>query len=155
MDTSTVPTGKAARSDALLTTPIPLPLLARLVALDPAEAADRLFGSSPALNREHPPPVGRAGVTRLHYTLATGLVTAKTGVGRYALATFPARWHRIARECLRIRRGDRAPSLYPHPVARRATRVIASTYNADSAAGTADRRSWRRRHPYGVSPRGL
>ena len=48
------------------------------------------------------------GVSRLHYTLATGEITSKEGAGGYALATFPQRWHRVAREALRIRRGDRA-----------------------------------------------
>jgi hypothetical protein len=48
------------------------------------------------------------GVSRLHYTLATGELASKEGAGSYALATFPQRWHRVAREALRIRRADRA-----------------------------------------------
>jgi hypothetical protein len=50
------------------------------------------------------------GVSRLHYTLATGDITSKGGAGRHALATFPGRWHRIVREALRIRRADQARS---------------------------------------------
>jgi hypothetical protein len=48
------------------------------------------------------------GVSRLHYTLATGEITSKEGAGRYALASFPQRWHHLAREALRIRRADQA-----------------------------------------------
>jgi hypothetical protein len=81
------------------------------------------------------------GVSRLHYTLATGEITSKDGAGRHALATFPERWHRIVREALRIRKADQARSgvtgavaavlrenltrqgenrsLYPTPVSRR------------------------------------
>ncbi len=65
------------------------------------------------------PAWGVLGVTRLHYTLATGGITSKAGAGRYALDTFPARWHRVVRECLRIRRGGGGPSLYRTPLARR------------------------------------
>src|SRR5947209_5821996 len=32
------------------------------------------------------------GVSRLHYTLATGGVTSKRGAGRYPLTAFPSRW---------------------------------------------------------------
>lgn len=46
---------------------------------------------------------GVLGVTRLHYTLATGMVTSKAGAGAYALETFPERWHRILREAVDIR----------------------------------------------------
>ncbi|WP_068922721.1 aminoglycoside adenylyltransferase domain-containing protein [Planobispora rosea] len=53
------------------------------------------------------------GVTRLHYTLATGDITSKEGAGRYALQTFPARWHRVLDEALRIRRADRARPTLP------------------------------------------
>lgn len=59
------------------------------------------------------------GVTRLHYTLATGDITSKDGAGRYALQTFPERWHRIAHEALRLRRGEGGRSLYLTPLARR------------------------------------
>lgn len=50
------------------------------------------------------------GVSRLHYTLATGGITSKEGAARYALATFPPRWHRCAQEALRIRQADLAGS---------------------------------------------
>jgi hypothetical protein len=59
------------------------------------------------------------GVTRLHYTLATGDITAKTGAARYALSTFPQRWHRVLHEALRIRRADPGRSAYRSPLRRR------------------------------------
>jgi hypothetical protein len=59
------------------------------------------------------------GVTRLHYTLATGDITSKTGAARYGLRTFPARWHRVLDETIRLRTGDRRRSRYPTPLARR------------------------------------
>lgn len=65
------------------------------------------------------PAWGVLGVSRLHYTLATGAITSKAGAGRYALGAFPARWHRVIRECLRLRRGGAGPSLYRTPLARR------------------------------------
>ncbi len=65
------------------------------------------------------PAWGVLGVSRLHYTLATGGITSKEGAGLYALQTFPSQWHRVIEECLRIRRGEGGPSLYPRPEARR------------------------------------
>ncbi|HWG61321.1 MAG TPA: aminoglycoside adenylyltransferase domain-containing protein [Streptosporangiaceae bacterium] len=62
---------------------------------------------------------GVLGVSRLHFTLATGQVTAKEGAGLYALEAFPARWHRVINEALRIRRGDAKRSLYRNPLRRR------------------------------------
>jgi hypothetical protein len=50
------------------------------------------------------------GVSRLQYTLATGGITSEEGAARYALATFPPRWHRCAQEALRIRQADLAGS---------------------------------------------
>jgi len=48
------------------------------------------------------------GITRLHYTLATGGIISKEGAGLYALRTFPEKWHKVVNECLRIRRADQA-----------------------------------------------
>src|SRR5262245_46966035 len=59
------------------------------------------------------------GVSRLHYTLATGEITSKEGAGIYALAAFPAKWSRLIEECLRIRRASDSRSLYRSPFARR------------------------------------
>jgi hypothetical protein len=59
------------------------------------------------------------GVSRLHHTLATGAMTSKEGAAAYALVTFPARWHRVIDEALRIRRGAAGPSLYRTRLARR------------------------------------
>ena len=51
------------------------------------------------------------GVTRLHYTLATGALCSKAEAARYALRAFPdERWRRVVEECLRIREADRAGS---------------------------------------------
>jgi hypothetical protein len=47
------------------------------------------------------------GVSRVHYTLATGEITSKTGGDHHALAAFPTRWHPIVTEALRCR---------PHPL---------------------------------------
>jgi Domain of unknown function (DUF4111)/Nucleotidyltransferase domain len=46
---------------------------------------------------------GVLGVSRQHYTLATGEITSKTGAGDYALDAFPSRWHPIITEALRCR----------------------------------------------------
>lgn len=48
------------------------------------------------------------GVTRLHYTLATGEIGSKENAGRYSLRTFPEEWHRVIQESLRLRQSDRA-----------------------------------------------
>ncbi|GAA3691280.1 hypothetical protein GCM10022224_065950 [Nonomuraea antimicrobica] len=48
------------------------------------------------------------GVARLHYTLATGEITSKTGAGLHALEVFPERWHRVVNEALRLRADDTA-----------------------------------------------
>ncbi|MCY9787895.1 DUF4111 domain-containing protein [Nocardiopsis sp. EMB25] len=58
-------------------------------------------------------------VSRLHFTLKTGEITSKSGAGTYALHAFPERWQRIVNECLRVRRGAQAPSLYENALARR------------------------------------
>ena len=58
------------------------------------------------------------GVSRLHYTLATGDIASKERGGLYALETFPHRWHRVIEEALRIRRAQ-SRSLYRTPLSRR------------------------------------
>ncbi|MGK5682740.1 nucleotidyltransferase domain-containing protein [Actinoplanes sp. URMC 104] len=59
------------------------------------------------------------GLSRIHYTLATGAITSKEGGARHALATFAPRWERIVRESLRLRtRSSRRP-LYGNPLSRR------------------------------------
>ncbi|MFD7667849.1 aminoglycoside adenylyltransferase domain-containing protein [Streptomyces sp. NPDC059788] len=67
---------------------------------------------------------GVLGVSRLHYTLATGEITSKGGAGRYALETFPPDRHPVIEEALRIHRSLSAPPAVPsrplrNPFARR------------------------------------
>lgn len=50
-----------------------------------------------------------SGVLRLAYTLATGDVTSKSGACRYALASYPERWHPIVSQALAIRTGTAGP----------------------------------------------
>jgi hypothetical protein len=47
-----------------------------------------------------------SGVPRLHYTLATGDVTSKSGACLYSLEAFPERFHPIIRTALAIRSGE-------------------------------------------------
>lgn len=85
------------------------------------EQAAQLFSSQPEKMTsygEWASAWGGLGVTRLHYTLRTGEITSKEGAGLYALETFPAKWHQVVNECLRIRRGERVPSLYSTPIDR-------------------------------------
>lgn len=64
------------------------------------------------------PMWGVLGISRLHYTLATGGLTSKSGAGDHALTAFDLRWQRIVGEALRIRRGG-SGSLYRSPLKRR------------------------------------
>jgi hypothetical protein len=64
------------------------------------------------------PMWGVLGISRLHYTLATGRIASKSAAGEHARVSFEDRWHRIIDESLRIRRGDRG-SLYHNPFERR------------------------------------
>lgn len=57
------------------------------------------------------------GVTRLHFTLATGHVTSKHGAGLYALETFSPKWHPIIEQALRIRERRHQPTWFPDPIA--------------------------------------
>jgi len=52
------------------------------------------------------------GVSRLHYLLATGFMTSKSGAGRHARAAFGPRWHPIVAEALRAREHPGQPSAY-------------------------------------------
>lgn len=58
------------------------------------------------------------GVSRLHHLLETGEMTTKSGAGRWALTHYPERFHRVLREALAIRHGDRTE--YPDDPAGRA-----------------------------------
>ena len=46
---------------------------------------------------------GVLGVIRLRSTLANGRIASTRGAGACALEAFPARWHRIVREAIRLR----------------------------------------------------
>ncbi|WP_229068904.1 hypothetical protein [Actinoplanes sp. DH11] len=59
------------------------------------------------------------GLSRIHYTLVSGMITGKEGGAVHALEAFPSRWERIAREALRIRRRESAGSLYGTALHRR------------------------------------
>ncbi|MDQ2789086.1 MAG: DNA polymerase subunit beta [Pseudonocardiales bacterium] len=65
------------------------------------------------------PTWGVLGVSRLHYTVSTGLIWSKTDGGRYAREAFDPHWHRLIDECLRIRRSLPGRSAYRTPLTRR------------------------------------
>jgi len=50
------------------------------------------------------------GVARLHYTIAVGDVTSKSGACCYALDTFPERWSTVIKEAVALRHGEPLPS---------------------------------------------
>ncbi len=58
-----------------------------------------------ALPRRHA-AWGVLGVSRLHYTLATGEIVSKEGAGKYALETFGPEWHPIVEDALAFWRGE-------------------------------------------------
>ncbi len=59
------------------------------------------------------------GVSRLHYTIATGAITSKESAAVYAQKTLDRRWSCVIEEALRIRRASGRRSLYHSPVIRR------------------------------------
>jgi hypothetical protein len=61
------------------------------------------------------------GISRLHYTLASGELCSKEAAVRYAIRTFPEQWHRVLNESLRIRQADRAR----HDLASAVTEIAA------------------------------
>jgi hypothetical protein len=65
------------------------------------------------------PSWGVLGVARQRFTVATGGIASKSAAGLYGREVYPARWHRIIDECLRIRCGSREPSRYANPFLRR------------------------------------
>ncbi|MET8158295.1 aminoglycoside adenylyltransferase domain-containing protein [Sphaerisporangium sp. NPDC005289] len=59
------------------------------------------------------------GISRMHYTIATGRVISKTGATAHAIEVFPERWHRVVAEAARLRRGEPGRSAYRSPLSRR------------------------------------
>ncbi len=57
------------------------------------------------------------GVLRQFYTFREHNIVSKTAAGEYGLTCLPPRWHRIIREALRIRKGERG-SLYRFRIQR-------------------------------------
>ncbi|MFI0262289.1 aminoglycoside adenylyltransferase domain-containing protein [Streptomyces sp. NPDC017056] len=85
---------------------------------------------------------GVLGVSRLHYTLATGGITSKGGAGRYALETFGAPWRPVIGEALRLHRSSVvtappgvSPRLRNPPARRRATMDFVAMVVDDATAG--------------------
>lgn len=75
------------------------------------------------------------GVARLHHLLATGVLTSKSGAGRYVVEQLPTPWHRVAREALRLRESPAHDSLYTSPSDRgRDTRGFVAWAIADGMA---------------------
>ena len=92
-------------------------------------------GDRLAVGVGQPVPLGEPGrrvlgATRLRHILAAGRVTSKTEAAGYALDTCDERWHRVAREVLRVRVGGEP--LYRNPLRRRADLV---GYLTDVLAG--------------------
>ena len=63
------------------------------------------------------PMWGVLGISRLHYTQATGKIASKSAAGEWALTAFEPHWRPIIEEALAYRRGERSP--YANPLARR------------------------------------
>lgn len=53
---------------------------------------------------------GVLGVSRLHYTLATGEIVDKEAAGEYALSTFGPEWHAVIEDALAFWRGAPPPT---------------------------------------------
>jgi hypothetical protein len=81
---------------------------------------------------------GVLGVSRLHYTLATGEIVSKEAAGEYALSTLGTEWHAVIEDALAFWRG--APPLSgrfrrdPIRRTRRAADFVAYVIDADVRA---------------------
>ncbi|MEO5808125.1 aminoglycoside adenylyltransferase domain-containing protein [Devosia sp.] len=81
-------------------------------------SSNLLSRSGLAMLGSRAPMWGVLGISRQHYTLATGQITSKSGAGRYARDAFDQQWRPIIDECLAARAGA-SGSLYRNPFARR------------------------------------
>lgn len=61
---------------------------------------------------------GVLGISRLHYTLATGKIASKLEAGEHVLEAFGPRWRKLIEEAMRIRLG-KSGARYGNPLARR------------------------------------
>lgn len=67
------------------------------------------------------------GVARLHHLLVTGVMTTKSGAGRWGREFYPARFHRVLTEALRIREGGASTGRYVGDPAERGRDTAAFT----------------------------
>jgi hypothetical protein len=71
--------------------------------------------------------------SRLHYTLATGAITSKSGAGQYALGTFDSCWQPIIQEALGTRRGGYGRAAYRTHLGRHRDALAFLSMVADDA----------------------
>lgn len=83
-----------------------------------AKAANLWTSRGLAMLGRAAPTWGVLGISRLHYTLATGKIASKSAAGEHAKSALDPRWHRIVDDCLATRRGT-GPSRYGNPFERR------------------------------------
>lgn len=50
---------------------------------------------------------GVLGISRLYYTFKENDITSKAGAGEYVLRTVPQKWHKIIKESMRLRKGNK------------------------------------------------
>lgn len=79
---------------------------------------------------------GVLGVSRLHYTLATGEIAGKVEAGEHAREAFDREWHPLIDDALAFWRGDPAVAAYRrHPARRMAAAAAFVTHVVDDQAG--------------------
>jgi Aminoglycoside adenylyltransferase, C-terminal domain len=81
---------------------------------------------------------GVLGVSRLHYTLATGEIIGKEAAGEYALRAFAPGWRPIVEDALAFWRGRPAPPAYRGRPARRARAAAGFVTHVIDGVGSSD-----------------